>query len=337
LEIDMPRVYDNIGLKLLPALERSLKQAYRADICVGYISLAGWNRVGRIVATWPGGDGHCCRLIIGMQESLGNVDASAIEPLKQKIAENFAAQLTMGGLDERNKEELYKLSYLLEQGKVVIKLFLKHKLHAKLYLVYREDADNPVIGYLGSSNMTMAGLNQQGELNVNILDTDTCDKLTSWFNERWSDPACHNISTEVADMLRQVASGKRVPTRRRLAEDMLYVEQGQLAGMNTAGSKATEKQVDAIYGIASDRLKLKPSEINQYVMATFKTDIAEMSKTDASQLIDTLMQRPVEVLTYATKIRQTDLAAVKQEDKKPGCGLFATLLVVVVALVLRLI
>ena len=42
--------------------------------------------------------------------------------------------------------------------KLVVKLFLRHPLHAKLYLLFRPDPINPKIGYLGSSNLTFAGL-----------------------------------------------------------------------------------------------------------------------------------------------------------------------------------
>lgn len=39
-----------------------------------------------------------------------------------------------------------------------MKLHLSYNLHAKLYLAYRNDPDNPVTSYLGSSNLTMSGL-----------------------------------------------------------------------------------------------------------------------------------------------------------------------------------
>ena len=59
----------------------------------------------------------------------------------------------------------------------MVKLFLRHTLHAKLYLCFRPDPINPIVGYLGSSNLTLAGLSQQGELNVDVLDHDATQKL----------------------------------------------------------------------------------------------------------------------------------------------------------------
>ena len=43
-------------------------------------------------------------------------------------------------------------------GKIVVKLFLCHSLHAKHYLFYRVDLINPIAGFLGSSNLIFCGL-----------------------------------------------------------------------------------------------------------------------------------------------------------------------------------
>ena len=70
-------------------------------------------------------------------------------------------------------------------------------MHAKLYLLFRDDKISPVIGYLGSSNLTLAGLLHQGELNVDVLEQDAALKLTKWFEDRW----CIDISKELADII----------------------------------------------------------------------------------------------------------------------------------------
>ena len=41
----------------------------------------------------------------------------------------------------------------------------------ELYQI-RQDANNPITGFVGSSNLTMSGLSRQGELNVDVLDHD---------------------------------------------------------------------------------------------------------------------------------------------------------------------
>ena len=85
--------------------------------------------------------------------------------------------------------------------KAVVKLFLRHPLHAKLYLLFRPDPINSIVIFLGSSNIAFAGLSQQGELNVDILDQDACEKLAKWFKDRWDDRWCIDISTGLGEII----------------------------------------------------------------------------------------------------------------------------------------
>src|SRR5262249_6066395 len=87
--------------------------------------------------------------------------------------------------------------------KLVVKLFLRHPLHAKLYLLYRTDPINPIIGYLGSSNLTLSGLSHQGELNVDVLDHDAARKLAQWFDARWNDRWCVEITEELIQVIEE--------------------------------------------------------------------------------------------------------------------------------------
>ena len=97
-----------------------------------------------------------------------------------------------------------ELAEHLRAGKLQVKGHLRHPLHAKLYLCHRSDPVAPVVGYLGSSNFTMSGLDRQGELNIDVLDGDACQKLCRWFDERWDDRWSLDISKELVEIIESV-------------------------------------------------------------------------------------------------------------------------------------
>ena len=76
-------------------------------------------------------------------------------------------------------------------------------MHAKLYLLFRNDKINPIISFLGSSNLTLAGLSKQGELNVDILDLPADEFLAKWFEDRWNDRGCVDISDELVKIIEE--------------------------------------------------------------------------------------------------------------------------------------
>jgi superfamily II DNA or RNA helicase len=214
----LTRIFDNIEEQLLPTLRATLDVSKRADFCIGYLNLRGWQAIDDLVDQWQPENGEVCRVLVGMQRppydeirdlyklasqssSEGRIDNARALLLKQKFAAGLREQITLGIPTGKDEAGLRRLARQLRSGKVVVKLFLPYPLHAKLYLLFRDDINNPSTGFVGSSNLTMQGLSKQGELNVDVLDHLATTKLSSWFEERWSERWAIDISNELASII----------------------------------------------------------------------------------------------------------------------------------------
>lgn len=210
----MPRIFDNIKQHLLSALKHTISTAQRADFCVGCFNLRGWKSIQDEIDRWMGGELNQCRLLVGMQklpqdelrellsaQETPEISNALAARIRKKLLDDFREQLTVGTPTNADELALRTLVEQIKAWKVVVKLFLRHPLHAKLYLLHKNDQDNPRVGYLGSSNLTFAGLSGQGELNVDVVDADASQKLAEWFNDRWNDRFCVDISKDLVEVV----------------------------------------------------------------------------------------------------------------------------------------
>ncbi len=242
----MPQIFDNIEKQFHPALEQALRLSERADFCVGYLNLRGWRSIADCVDAWGGGEGACCRLLVGMERlpddelrdafrlagGVAGMDNATALRLRQKAAAAFRLQLTLGAPAAADEAGLRQLSRQLKARQVIVKLFLRHTLHAKLYLAFRKDPQYPRVGYLGSSNLTFTGLKFQGELNVDVIESDATAKLEQWFNERWVDRFCVDISDELAEIIDESWAGeKAIPPYQIYLKIAYHLSQEARAGL----------------------------------------------------------------------------------------------------------
>jgi len=218
----MPKIYDNIKNNLINGLTETLEFSKRTDCCVGYFNLRGWKEVADQIdnlygdKVLEGKDEYhrICRLLVGMQKLPVDIlkdyfrtddnyilDQSEAIKLKKRLAQEFKEQLTIGTPTDADELALRKLSQQMKDEKVVVRLHLKYPLHAKLYLAYSDDKRVPIIGFLGSSNLTLAGLIRQGELNIDVLEQDASNKLAKWFDDRWNDRWCIDITKELIEII----------------------------------------------------------------------------------------------------------------------------------------
>lgn len=229
----MARIYDNIDIKFTDGLRGIIENTgvKRVDFCVGYFNLRGWNLIVEQVDKLPGDYVYeddkrkmrYCRLLVGMhrpdedlirslyshQEALP--DSEYVQRCKRQIAEDFRKQLLLGLPSAADERTLRRLSVQLKEGKVCVKLYLKEPLHAKLYLAHRPDDNfNKIQAIMGSSNLTYAGLTRQGELNAEFADSDSAEKLARWFDDRWNERFCLDITEELARIIDESWAGDKI-------------------------------------------------------------------------------------------------------------------------------
>ena len=214
----MTRIFDNIDEDLLSTLRATMQVSEHADFCVGYLNLRGWQAIEDCVQPWDPAKGQVCRVLIGMQRppydeirelyslasnasDAGLIDNAQATRLKLKFAAHLREQITLGIPSGKDEAGLRALARQLRSGQVVVKLFLPYPLHAKLYLLFRDDVNNPITGFLGSSNLTLSGLSKQGELNVDVLDHMATGKLARWFNARWTERWALDVSNDLAEII----------------------------------------------------------------------------------------------------------------------------------------
>lgn len=220
----MQRIYDNIENTFQDGLIQLLESTNvkRADFCVGYFNLRGWklivNQIDNLEGDFVYEDAtnsqqhRYCRLLIGMHRpdeqmvreyirNIDTMDAATATKCKLKVAQDFRKQLLIGVPSRQDRALLLRLCAQLRDGKVCVKLYLREPLHAKLYLIHRQDYSNPIMSVMGSSNLTFSGLTKQGELNAEFGDGASAAKFDQWFNDRWNDKFCLDITQELIDVI----------------------------------------------------------------------------------------------------------------------------------------
>lgn len=214
----MPTIYDGIDTPLYQGLSDALEGATKLDVCSGYFHLRGWGMLSSHVDALPGDEHGVCRVLIGMQrapedqmkleqgvssgdgeEDFGGAPAAA--RLSREIVSSFASQISFGLPSHTALASLQQLARQLREGKVRVRLYLRQPLHAKLYLVRRPTTIAPLVGFVGSSNLTRPGLFGQGELNMDVLEQDAATKLSEWFEARWEDILTMDITEELAELI----------------------------------------------------------------------------------------------------------------------------------------
>lgn len=227
----MARIFDNIQKQLGPHLEKTFPGHDRMDAAVGYFNLRGWNifapHVEARAATAP--DLPVVRVLVGMvagteqqqaledlQHQLEHSEADG-EPLidhelagerRRALMRHLREQLMRGIPTATDRTTLKTLRDQLSRGLVELKVYTRRPLHGKTYIFHRTDPNHPRLAFVGSSNLTAAGLLSNYELNVDVADYDGAEALAQWFEDRWNDKFSYPITDALLEVLDESWAGQ---------------------------------------------------------------------------------------------------------------------------------
>lgn len=89
-------------------------------------------------------------------------------------------------VDDKTVVEL--LIEMMKTKQLEVRIYPKEKLHAKAYIFEPKDTDLlQGIGIVGSSNLSIAGISHNSELNLKTSNSPDVNQLLNWFDNLWKD------------------------------------------------------------------------------------------------------------------------------------------------------
>src|SRR5207245_1128006 len=77
-------------------------------------------------------------------------------------------------------------------------------------------------GYLSISNLTLSGPYHPGALNLDVLDHDAATKRVAWFEDRWTDHWCVDITAELLQVIDESWAREEAPPPYQIYVKMAY-------------------------------------------------------------------------------------------------------------------
>ena len=233
-------VIDNKSVVLKDELLKILPKTENASIAVGYFFISGLS-----VIIGPLKDVSKIRLLISNTTDKTTAEAliegfHSVRAIRSKIAENdfvnMARKTTVIADSKDNiKESLEHMDQttadkaviktligMMKSRKLEVKVYPKEKLHAKTYIFQPKDTSFAQgIGIVGSSNLSIAGISQNSELNLKTYHSPDINQLLKWFEELWNDGL---EFTEDFDLILEKSWAGRTYSPRELFLKAAYLE-----------------------------------------------------------------------------------------------------------------
>jgi len=110
----------------------------------------------------------------------------------KKSDENIKKSLELMEQSDDDQNVVASLIEMMKSKKIEVRIYSKEKLHAKAYLFdftkqYEQTTGMKGSGIVGSSNLSLAGIEHSSELNLRTLHPSDYDQLKSWFENLWNE------------------------------------------------------------------------------------------------------------------------------------------------------
>ncbi len=200
-------IIDNRNEKLVEHINLLLDSTEKARFAVGYFFLSGFQS---IVDELQGV--HELRLLIGNTTDRDTLEQLAeghrrLEQVVEKAdtqryvkradarqmgvatAENISESVEFMDQTDEAEALIKSIVQMIAEKRLLVRVYTKGRLHAKAYIFdYRQNGRyEKGAAVIGSSNLTLSGLNHNTELNVVVHGAANHAELCRWFDELWAE------------------------------------------------------------------------------------------------------------------------------------------------------
>jgi len=215
-------IIDNREEKLVDHVLEFLPRSEQAKFAVGYFFLSGLEALGEGLE-----DLQELRLLIGNTSNRRTIEQLAEgykrlelveeaaermryakradrQQSKHETARNVREGVEIMDQTDRAQELVHSLLEMIRHKRLKVRVYTRGRLHAKAYIF---DWENPNpgddgIAVVGSSNLSLAGIQDNTELNVRVYDNGgNHARLTEWFEELWdeAEPFAPELMDELSE------------------------------------------------------------------------------------------------------------------------------------------
>jgi hypothetical protein len=208
-------IIDNRNEKLVDHINRILGSTEKARFAMGYFFLSGLECLARQLAKVKE-----LRLLIGnttnretleqlaegyrrLEMVVDEVEAQAYpkrteaKRMANETAENIRSTMELMDQSDDGEELVKVLVRLIEGKRLKVRVYTKGRMHAKAYIFDYGDVYDLLgnlverhengIAVVGSSNLTLAGITHNTELNVMVQGNNNHAELVRWFDDLWEE------------------------------------------------------------------------------------------------------------------------------------------------------